>query len=245
MLEKIALRMDDVGASSKRFNVYSKYPFCNILFLKYLPYLRAWGPYEELDFNQWVKIINILEKYEAKLTIGITACFVDEHSNLLPFYEKFPKQAELLLSNFKNGNIEIANHGLSHCIIGDHLPKMFKSNRSNHREFWDYLPRDWHFDHLKESQRILEDWTGMKVKTFIPPGNVYADKTIEAAEANGIEIINSSRKINNNNKKLRIIDEKNVFAFHDRELVLYGTKWLEKEIIRLKDKNKFVLIRDL
>ena len=37
----IALRMDDVGTSSKKFNVYSKYPFCNTLFLKYLPPFRA------------------------------------------------------------------------------------------------------------------------------------------------------------------------------------------------------------
>ena len=40
-MEKIVLRMDDVGASTKHFEVYSKKIFGNFLFLKYLPYFRA------------------------------------------------------------------------------------------------------------------------------------------------------------------------------------------------------------
>ena len=57
----------------KKFNIYSKYPFCNTLFIKYLRPFRAWGPYEKITFLQWEKIFKLLSKYKAKLTIGVTA----------------------------------------------------------------------------------------------------------------------------------------------------------------------------
>ena len=55
----VALRMDDVGAASKRNEVYgltrvapraeSALPFPgSFLFLKYLPPIKRWGPYREL-----------------------------------------------------------------------------------------------------------------------------------------------------------------------------------------------------
>tara|TARA_B110000444_G_C18850992_1_gene605579 strand:- start:6375 stop:7109 length:735 start_codon:yes stop_codon:yes gene_type:complete len=244
MSELLALRMDDVGASSKKFNVYSKYPLCNTLFIKYIPPFRAWGPYEEISSKQWKEIFRILEKYNAKLTVGVTACYVEKNSTLIPFNIKFPDQAEILLEGVKDGLIEVANHGLSHCVIGKHLPKSFSSNRANHREFWDYLPKEWHQSHLKESQKILEDWLKIKVETFIPPGNVYCIETVIAAEKYGIKKINSSRPINNNSS-IKTIDEKNILAFHDRELVLYGNKWLEKKLQDLSVDKKFVLLRDL
>ena len=66
----VALRLDDVGASSKRFEVYgrTRLPFGgwqlpfpgNFLFLKYLPPLQRWGPHGELvpldqqDRSRWL-----------------------------------------------------------------------------------------------------------------------------------------------------------------------------------------------
>ena len=97
---------------------------------------------------------------------------------------------------------------------------------------------------LKESQKILENWLKIKVETFIPPGNVYCIETVIAAEKYGIKKINSSRPINNNSS-IKTIDEKNILAFHDRELVLYGNKWLEKKLQDLSVDKKFVLLRDL
>ena len=240
----IALRMDDVGASSKKFNVYSKYPFCNTLFLKYLPPFRAWAPYNELSEEKWLDILNLLSKFNAKLTIGVTACYVNKDSSLIPFYEKFPGQAKIILSGVQNELIEVANHGLSHCIIGKHLPNMFSSNRKNHREFWDFMPREWHFDHIKTSQKILKDWIGYQVSTFIPPGNVYSIDTIDAADEFGIMRINSS-KIIPSQTKVNIINEDSVYPFHDREIELYGIAWLESRIKELKQNQEFTLIRDL
>ena len=54
--------MDDVGASSKKYEVYSKLLFGNFLFLKYIPPFKAMGPYNELTVDNWDEIISILDK---------------------------------------------------------------------------------------------------------------------------------------------------------------------------------------
>ena len=63
----LALRLDDVGASTKRYEVYSKCRFGigryaisgNWLFLKYLPGIKAWGPYRELSAKEWRQISDL------------------------------------------------------------------------------------------------------------------------------------------------------------------------------------------
>ena len=107
----------------------------------------------------------------------------------------------------------------------------------------DFMPREWHFDHIKTSQKILKDWIGYQVTTFIPPGNVYSNDTIDAAEAFGIMRINSSKIIPNQTKAN--INEDSVYPFHDREIELYGIAWLEDRIKELKQNQEFALIRDL
>jgi hypothetical protein len=89
---RIALRMDDIGASSKHFEVYSKFPLGlgNILFLKYLPGFRAWGKYNELDSDEVYKLFELLEKYNACLTLGITASWVEYSGKLVPINKKYP-----------------------------------------------------------------------------------------------------------------------------------------------------------
>ena len=84
----------------------------------------------------------------------------------------------------------------------------------------------------------------IKSSTFIPPGNVYSNDTIDAAEAFGIMRINSS-KIIPNQTKVNIINEDSVYPFHDREIELYGISWLEDRIKELKQNQEFALIRDL
>ena len=91
---------------------------------------------------------------------------------------------------------------------------MFSSNRKNHREFWDFMPREWHFDHIKTSQKILKDWIGYQVTTFIPPGNVYSNDTIDPPRH--LEFENKFRKIIPNQTKVNIINEDSVYPFHDR-----------------------------
>ena len=142
--------MDDIGASTKFYEVYSKFPFGNFLFLKYTKIFGAWGVYDEITYSLWSEIFHLLDKYNAKMTVGVTACWVEKNNDMIPFYEKFPKEARIIKIGLKNNLIEIANHGLTHCVVGKHLPRLFSSNRKYHREFWDWIPSETHFFHLTE-----------------------------------------------------------------------------------------------
>jgi len=242
-LKDIYLRIDDIGASTKKFEVYSKIRLCNILFLKYLKQCRAWGPYEEISKEVWEDIFELLSDYNAKLTVGVTATWVKENGMMLPFPEAFPKQAELLKQAKDKRLIEIANHGLTHCVVGKHLPKMFSSNRKYHREFWEWIPRDIHFEHIEKSQKIFKNWLGDAPTTLIPPGNVYSIDTLEAAEEFGIKRINSYMKYDVDSK-VEIINNDKIDAFHDRELILDGLEWLKNKLMLNKDTN-YGLIQEL
>jgi len=54
--------------------------------------------------------------------------------------------------------IEIANHGLTHCVVRKKLfrPRLFSSNRRCHREFWSWFGKESHFEHIKKFQEILQ-----------------------------------------------------------------------------------------
>ena len=242
-MKPIFLRIDDIGASTKKFEVYSKNRFGNILFLKYLKYYRAWAPYPELTKNEWEQILEILSKNNAKLTVGVTASWVEKDSTLVPFPEKYPEQADLLKLASESGLIEVANHGLTHCVVGEHLPKMFSSNRKYHREFWEWIPRDIHFEHLEKSQKIFYDWLGKPPTTFIPPGNMYSIDTLNAAEKYGFKMINSYINLGIESD-IKIVNSTNIDAFHDRELSLYGIKWLEDKIKSYPKGTNFCLLNE-
>jgi len=237
------LRIDDIGASSKKYEIYSKYPGGNILFLKYLRWFRAWGPYQELTASEWEKVFGLLEKFDAKLTVAITATWVEQDGVFVPYYEKFPDQAVVLKKGLEQGLLEIANHGLTHCVVGKHLPRWFSSNRKFHREFWDWLDEDIHFQHIELSQKILQDYFQVPVTTFVPPGNVYAQATVLAAERFGINLINCLAE-NGIREGVRILSDEHVFAFHDRLLVLEGFNWLEKILAQQMDAT-YCFVRDL
>jgi len=242
-MRPIFLRIDDIGASTKKFEIYSKTKLANILFFKYLKSFRAWAPYPELTKKQLEQVFELLAKYDAKLTVGLTAAWVEKDSTLIPFPEKYPEQADLLKFASERGLIEIANHGLTHCVVGEHLPKMFTSNRKYHREFWDWIPQDVHYDHLEKSQKIFYNWLGQSPTTFIPPGNIYSIDTLHAAKNHGITKINSY--INHSiESEVDIIHNDNIDAFHDREIVLYGVKWLEEKIKSYPDNAKFDLLKN-
>ena len=241
----LVLRMDDVGASSKKFNVYSKSRIGNFLFLKRIKPFKAWGPYDEISTEQWKKIIDLLYINNFKLTIAVTATWVDEKNNLIPFPEKFPQQANLLKEAFKNKIIEIANHGLTHCVVGKHLPRYFSSVRKYHREFWDWIPVDMHKTHLEKSSKILNEWLGSKIDIFVPPGNVYAEYTIDSLNELNFSRINSSKKLDCSYKNLKLIDEKNVFAFHDKEISTLGVDWFETILKKFKTNYTASFLKEL
>lgn len=236
----IMLRMDDVGASSKEFCIYSNkfMGLGNFLFLKYLPHFKAWGRYRELLVEDWDLMFDLLSANQAVLTVAVTACWVESDGKLTPVYNKFEKQIMKLREGVSSGLIEIANHGLTHCVLNEnlYLPKAFTSNRKYHREFWDWLPREHHFENIKSSQTILEHAFGQKPQVLVPPGNVYSFDTLDAAIENGIKVVNCNTE-DYEYKGLLIKSNKNVIAFHDKDIVEEGVQFLEKIINKHKNKK--------
>ncbi len=242
---KLALRIDDIGASTKRYGVYSKRRGGNILFLKYLPGFRAWGVYREMTADELSQLFDVLQKFNAKLTVAVTAAWVERDGSLVPYPEKFPHQAAVLKKAVRQGLLEIANHGLTHCVLDSHLfkPRLFSGNRKYHREFWEWLPEDVHRSHIQQSQKILQDYFQTAVTTLVPPGNVYADATILAAKQFSINLINCQTESGTRNG-IRILGNEHVLAFHDRELVLEGVNWLENKLAQQSNVT-YYFVKDL
>lgn len=245
MENKICLRMDDVGASTKIYEQYSKYPFCNLFFLKRIKKLKAWGIYQEMTLSHWEKVFDLLIEHNAILNIAITATWVEYSGKLIPFYEKFPIQAKFLKSILKTKHINILNHGLTHCITEkkQFRPKLIRSNRKYHREFYDWVPYEKQLSNLKQSKTILENYFETKIDTLVPPGNVYSDATLEIANNLGFKYINCNTNPNFK-KNIKILDNKNVFAFHDKEIVELGLDWFGNILNNYKN-YEFLTIKDL
>ncbi len=79
--------------------------------------------------------------------------------------------------------------------------------------------------------------------TLVPPGNVFSDHTIEAAQKLGIKIINCQTK-DFVQDGVNIVSNENVLPFHDKEIVENDGSWLEQTISR-QGSAEFVFVRDL
>jgi hypothetical protein len=234
-MKQIIFRMDDVGAASKRWEVYGRNKIENILFIKYLPWVKRWGVYEELSAQEWEDIGAVLKRNNAKMTVGVTACWVERNEKLIPFPQKYPEQANALKKLLESGCIEIANHGLTHCLVGKHVPKLFSSNRQYHREFYDTLPEEEHKYHLERSQAILQNYFEIPIISFVPPGNVWNTVTENYAQRSGIQYLSAKQLVKDLSQSREIATE--IFAFHDREVKLFGVSWLENKIREFEANN--------
>lgn len=237
LADAVMLRMDDVGAASKRHEVYGltrvsvgafSIPFPgNALWLKYLPPFKRWGPYRELGAGEWRHILAVLSDAGARLTVGVTAAWVEDDGTLTPFPTKFPDVTEVLREGVRAGLLEIANHGLTHCLLaaGAFRPKAFRGNRAFHREFYDFVPPEVQEAHLARAQQILSDAFHTPIVTFVPPGNLLQPVTVEIARRHGIRFL-SYRAPSGTRGVLPIVGDECGVVFHDRELVLQGVGWL-------------------
>jgi peptidoglycan/xylan/chitin deacetylase (PgdA/CDA1 family) len=253
MGERIALRIDDIGASSKRYEVYSdtSWQFGEIrfsgnwLFFKYLPPFKKWGPYREMNVTEWQRIFEFLDRANAKLTVGITAAWVESETKLISFPQKFPDIADVLRKGLEDGLLEIANHGLTHCVLKANAfkPKWFDGNRLQHREFWGWLPAEVHEEHIRRSQEILKGFFKTEIVTLIPPGNVFSEITVRLARKHGIRFF-STNVSGDGLSGIEMINPDSVVAFHDRDIILGGLQWFQKLLARYKDSQK-VFVREL
>lgn len=253
----VALRLDDVGAASKRHEVYGvtrlsiggwRVPFPgNFLFLKYIPPIKRWGPYRELSAGEWDAILTILESAGSRMTVGITAGWVERGGHVVPFPRKFRDEAAVIREGARRGLLEVANHGYTHCVLEDGAfrPRLFSGNREFHREFLERLPMTTHREHLARSQQILGEFFGGPVLTLVPPGNVFARKTLDAAAEVGLRYV-SCRDAGRHGPVdgLVLIGDEHVVAIHDRDLVRRGLGWF-RDLGRPPAPRRYVTVREV
>jgi hypothetical protein len=237
----VALRLDDVGAASKAHEVYGltrlrlggwSLPFPgNALFLKYLPPIKRWAPYRELGAADWETITAALQAASARMTVAVTAGWVERDGRVVPYPQKFPAAARALRDAEQRGVVEIANHGYTHCVLEGrrYLPRAFSGNRSEHREFYDWMPAATHREHLRRAQEILRQFFGVPVVTFVPPGNVFTRVTLDAAAEVGLHYVSclGAGRLGDVAGLTPIPDDA-VLALHDRDVVVHGLPWLER-----------------
>jgi peptidoglycan/xylan/chitin deacetylase (PgdA/CDA1 family) len=253
----VALRLDDVGAASKRYEVYglTRFPLGRLalpfpgtfLFLKYVPPIKRWGPYRELRAGEWEGILAELEHAGGRMTVGVTAGWVEADGRVVPFPQKFPDPAAVIRQGVGRGLLEVANHGYTHCVLQGRLfrPRLFSGNRQYHREFHDWLPEETHRDHVARAQGILQEFFGCPVVTFVPPGNVFAKPTLAAAAAEGIRYVSC---LDGGRwgpvEGLTFVDEATVVSIHDRDIVRGGVAAFRR-LLAGRPGAPFVTVREV
>lgn len=253
----VALRLDDVGAASKQHEVYGttrvavgrwRVPFPgNFLFLKYLPPVKRWGPYRELGAAEWERVLGGLEARGSRMTVAVTAGWVEADGRVVPFPRKFPAAAATIRQGVERGFLEVANHGYTHCVLQDrlYLPRAFKGNREFHREFYDWIPEKTHREHVVRAQAILEEFFARRVVTFIPPGNVLSRRTVAALAEVGIRYLSCRDAARwGPVQGMTFVDDSRVVTMHDRDLVLGGVETLEG-LLRNRQGTQLVTIREI
>jgi peptidoglycan/xylan/chitin deacetylase (PgdA/CDA1 family) len=196
-----------------------------------VPPIKRWGPYRELSAHEWAEMLLALEAAGARMTVAITAGWVEADGRVTPFPRKFPDAADVIREGARRGLLEVANHGYTHCVLRDRSfrPRLCAGNREFHREFHDWLPPGTHREHVERAQSILQEFFGQSIVTFVPPGNVFARATLDAAAAYGIRYVSCLDP-----GRLGPVDgltwvaDGDVVALHDRDLVLGGLVALER-----------------
>ena len=247
--------MDDVGAASKRHEVYGatrlpigaiSLPFPgNWLWFKYTPPFKRWGPYRELTASEWREILELLAATGRRLTVAITAAWVEDGGTLTPFPEKFPEVTETIRRGVAAGLLEVANHGLTHCLLSDRAfrPRAFTSNRPYHREFYHFVPPEVQETHVSRAQAILQDAFRTEVVTFVPPGNLLQPVTVEIARSHGLRFL-SYRAPTTLDGVLPVVGDDRGIVFHDRNVVRGGVAWFRTRLTELRGRE-VLLVREL
>jgi len=97
------------------------------------------------------------------------------------------------------------------------------------------LPETVHEGHINKAQAIFESWLGETVTCFIPPGNVFAEKTLAAARRNGLITVscNTETRLADG---LMIIGDEHITSFHDRDIVVNGMDWFRRLLMEHQGK---------
>jgi peptidoglycan/xylan/chitin deacetylase (PgdA/CDA1 family) len=198
-----SLRIDDLGSSSKRWERHR----------------GKWFPYREMLFDDLWDLHLWLRSTRSHATLAITACWVERDGALVPYARKWPMAAEGVRSLVAAGLVEIACHGLTHCIPGRHVPSWapWRGNRPMHREFIAALPFAAQVEHLRRAKALLEDTFGVAVSTLVPPGNAISERLALTALDMGFERVTCRQPAGA--LWTWILDDTEQTVLHDRDLV--------------------------
>ncbi len=252
------IRIDDIGASAKYYNRHIKFRInfggmtvplhriFNIGPVKTCRFLKGWAVYDEMKPEEWDEIFKVFDEFSQIPIIAVTACWVDAKSNLIPFPEKFIEEAGYLKSKLKQRKIIIANHGLTHCVLGKQKSGFWGSNQFYWREFYPFLDETIHTEHILKSQEILEGFFEESVTIFVPPGNIWCQSTYKALLKTNIKLVLAGRYMCDTREVMEgmkfINDKSGLLNIHDRELKLFGPDWLREKLksagLKLKENSQ-------
>lgn len=163
---------------------------------------------EILTSSDYVRIINTLVKYDAKMTCFVTPAIASRDGKSRSWnetdYNDAIKILRILEDGLRKGVFEIGCHGLTHLTIG-HKPQSIitniiwkvKSTKINlAREFYDSLsrkeiPYELQKKQLGESIGLIEKLFGSKPKAFAPPAHVWDDSTERAVLEIGMSYLSA------------------------------------------------------
>jgi len=225
------IRIDDFNASAKHLELYSRiFPRLLSFFPLYLmPRLSGWGLYPELDDIDWMRLYEYVVKYHLCVNIAVTAAYAG--LSKIPLSKRYSQSAIRIISSLSSMSlVEVCSHGLTHCDDRGfrRFPKLFGSNRSQHREFGHGFSYSHQFCNLKVSKNILEDTFQVPVRTFVPPGSQYDQNTVEAAISAGFCNFSSRLYPGISYDGINFISDDYTLALHDRELFFEGVGYLDR-----------------
>lgn len=150
-----SLRLDDLGASSKQFEWWSRRRWANVWPLHSRALFGAWGPYRELAPHALDRICIAVDTVGRTLTLAITPNWVERDGTLIPYETKYPQHAAVVRRWARAGVVTVVQHGWTHCLPGQHHPRWIGGNRPAHRE--DYADR-------------VREIAGVPVTGYVAPG---------------------------------------------------------------------------
>jgi len=143
--------------------------------------------------SDYVRILNTLTKYGAKMTCFVTPAVISRDGKIRSWIETDFSDAKKILRILKEGArkevFEIGCHGLTHLTIGYKLPstitkivwKVRSAKINLAREFYDSLSRkEIPYNLQKKQERSIElinKLFGSKPKAFAPPAHTWDDST--------------------------------------------------------------------
>jgi peptidoglycan/xylan/chitin deacetylase (PgdA/CDA1 family) len=133
-----------------------------------------------------LKIMEAFRKHDIPITFGVIPFKVAgdvEDPAPRDLLQLDSVKAEMLRTGYLEGTLDISMHGYSHQTNSPDYLSEFA-----HLDYRDQVNR------LSEGKEYLEDLTGARVITFLPPWNTYDMNTLAALEESGFTVLSANKK---------------------------------------------------